>query len=69
MLPAKRKRVSKSQNELLGEAVKRFLKQSIDNNIPINGPILQGKALKFAKMMNIPGFNPTTRWLKGFQQK
>lgn len=69
MLPAKRKRVTKSKNELLDEAVKRFLKQSIDNNIPINGPLLQGKALKFAKMMNIPGFNPSTRWLKKFQQR
>ena len=39
------------------------------NNIPINGPILLGKAHEFAKAFDYKDFTALNEWLRGWKER
>ena len=65
----KRQRIKTETYKKLNEA---FLKQFIlmhGNNIPINGPILLGKAHEFAKAFDYKDFTALNEWLRGWKER
>ncbi|VVC34678.1 Homeobox domain-like,HTH CenpB-type DNA-binding domain [Cinara cedri] len=40
---------------------------SIDENVPLTGPLIREKALEFSKMLEVENFQATVGWLNRFQ--
>ncbi|XP_051170921.1 tigger transposable element-derived protein 6-like [Leptopilina boulardi] len=63
----KRKRVVEFPD--LEKCLLEWLKQVLDKNIPIDGPLLKGKAQVFAKKLGIQNFAASNGWLEGFKKR
>ena len=51
-----RKKLNKSGNKDLDQAVFKWLKNARSNNIPVNGNLIKGKVLNFAKSLELNNF-------------
>ena len=58
------KRVKPEKYEELNKAVHKWFLILRSENVPISGPMLKGKALKFAGGLNIEGFQASKGWLE-----
>ncbi len=64
-----RKRFRKSKYEDIDESLYEWLKDAMESNIPINGPILMQKAEDFEKLFKNNEFHPNNGWLERFKQR
>lgn len=64
-----RKRMRAATFEEIDEATFKWFCEQRAVNIPINGPIICARALKFAKMMNKESFKASNGWLENFQKR
>lgn len=51
----------------LNDALFKWFEQARSKNLPINGPILQEKALEFARQLDFLDFKASTGWLASFK--
>lgn len=45
-----------------------WIKQCLDKNLPIGGPLIKEKALHFSQRLNIIEFKASNGWLEGFKK-
>lgn len=65
----KRKRIREGKNPTADAAVKTFINQARQQNIPVNGLLIKGKAKHFSEMLNIPNFKASSGWLTCFSKR
>ena len=65
----KRQRVKVGTYEKISDALLKWFTCMRGNSIPINGPILLEKALKFAKTFNYGNFKTSNRWLRDWKER
>lgn len=46
-----------------------WIKQTLDKNIPIDGPLLKEKSKEFATKLGIQNFSASNGWLEGFKRR
>ena len=64
-----RKKLKKSDNKDLDEAVFTWFKNARSNNIPVNGIIIKEKALSLAKRLELRDFRASDGWLYKWKQR
>ena len=64
-----RKKLKKSDNKDLDEAVFSWFKNARSNNIPVNGIIIKEKALNLAKSLELTDFRVFDGWLDKWKQR
>ena len=64
-----RKKLKKSDNKDLDEAVFTWLKNAHSNNIPVTGIIIKEKALSLAKSLELTDFQASDGWLDKWKQR
>ena len=64
-----RKKLKKSDNKDLDEAVFTWFKNPLSNNILVNGIIIKEKALSLAKSLELTGFRASDGWLDKWKQR
>ena len=65
----KRNKTTKAENEDLDKSVFTWFKNSRENDISISGLTLKGKALQFAKSLNLPHFKASDGWLDRWKSR
>ena len=68
-LNSSRKKLKKSDNKELDEAVFNWFKNARSNNIPVNGIIIKEKALSLAKSLELTDFRASDEWLDKLKQR
>lgn len=63
----KRTRVSEFPN--IEKCLLEWIKQTLDKNIPIDGPLLKEKSKEFATKLGIQNFSASNGWLEGFKRR
>lgn len=63
----KRTRVSEFSN--IEKCLLEWIKQTLDKNIPIDGPLLKEKSKEFAIKLGIQNFSASNGWLEGFKRR
>ena len=63
------KRVKPEKYEELNKAVHKWFLILQNENVPISGPMLKEKALKFAGGLNIEGFQASEGWLEQWKKR
>ncbi|XP_034939464.1 tigger transposable element-derived protein 6-like [Chelonus insularis] len=63
----KRTRVSEFPN--IEKCLLEWIKQTLDKNIPIDGPLLKEKSEEFATKLGIQNFSASNGWLEGFKRR
>ena len=53
----------------MNELLFRWFKGARENNIPLSGPVLQEKALDFAKYLNLDEFKASNGWLESWRSR
>lgn len=53
----------------LEEALVQWMKETLSKNIPIDGPLIRGKAEQFAKLLKLDKFKPSNGWIEGFKKR
>ena len=69
LLAPKRRRIRSGQHEDLDAAVLRWFKSVRDKNIPINGKIVQEKALQYARELEVDNFVASDGWLGKWKKR
>ncbi|XP_023318329.1 tigger transposable element-derived protein 6-like [Trichogramma pretiosum] len=64
-----RKRKRGAEYDDIEEALIVWFEQARQNNIPISGPIIQEKALSYAKLFNNHQFQASDGWLHNFKKR
>ena len=64
-----RKKLKKSDNKDLDEAVSTWFKSVRSNNIPVNGIITKEKALSLAKSLELTHFRASDGWLDKWKER
>ena len=64
-----RKKLKKSDNKDLDEAVFTWFKNPLSNNILVNGIIIKEKALSLAKSLELTDFRASDGWLDKWKQR
>ena len=64
-----RKKLKKSDNKDLDEAVFTLFKNPLSNNILVNGIIIKEKALSLAKSLEVTDFRASNGWLNKWKQR
>ena len=64
-----RKKLKKSDNKNLDEAVFTWFKNVRSNNIPVNGSIIREKALGLAKILELTDIRASDGWLDKWKQR
>ena len=64
-----RKKLKKSDNKDLDEAVFTWFKDVCSNNMPVNGIIIKEKALSLAKSLELTDFRASDGWLDKWKQR
>ena len=64
-----RKKLKKSDNKDLDEAVFTWFKNVRSNNIPVNGIIIKEKGLRLAKSLELKDFRASDGWLDKWKQR
>ncbi|CAB0042470.1 unnamed protein product [Trichogramma brassicae] len=64
-----RKRKRGAEYDDIEEALIVWFEQARQNNIPISGPIIQEKALSYAKLFNNDQFQASDGWLNNFKKR
>ncbi|XP_003724453.2 uncharacterized protein LOC100887902 [Strongylocentrotus purpuratus] len=69
-VPLSRKRkLRKTGNEEINHKVYEWFEEAIDRMIPVNGPMLQQKAVEIARELNITEFKGSNGWLESFRKR
>lgn len=63
------KRIRKGKNDQLDKAVATFISQARDQHIPVNGTLIQMKALQLGGLMNVEKFTASAGWLQRFKRR
>lgn len=63
------KRAKRAEFEDVDQCVLKWLKQCRDKNIPIGGPVLQEKAIDFAKTLGHLNFRASNGWLQNLKKR
>jgi hypothetical protein len=69
LLAPKRRRIRSGQHEDLDAAVLRWSKSVRDKNVPINGKIVQEKALQYARELEVDNFVASDGWLDKWKKR
>ena len=64
-----RKKLKKSGNKNLDEAVFTWFKNVCSNNIPVNGSIIRETALGLAKILELTDIRASDGWLDKWKQR
>lgn len=65
----KRKKVKPGKYSTLEQTLLKWINEKHAHYAPINGPLIQHKALEVANSLNITDFNATNGWLDRFKKK
>lgn len=65
----KTKRQRLAEFPKLEEALVQWMKEVLSKNIPIDGPLIRGKAEQFAKLLKLDKFKPSNGWIEGFKKR
>lgn len=69
-VPLSRKRkLRKTGNEEINHKVYEWFEEAIDRMIPVNGPMLQQKAVEIARELSITEFKGSNGWLESFRKR
>ena len=64
--PSKQRSARKTGNEEINKLIWEWFKDMSRRKLPISGPMLQGKALQFAKDLGNAEFRGSNGWLESF---
>jgi hypothetical protein len=64
-----RKRMRMAQYEDVDTAVYKWFQDVRSRNVPLSGPLIRGKALEFAKMLEVENFQASVGWLNRFRER
>ncbi|XP_025408498.1 tigger transposable element-derived protein 4-like [Sipha flava] len=67
--PTKRKKIKFGKYFTLEKILVEWIHEANVYSVPINGPIIQEKALEISKLLNIKDFNATNGWLDRFKNR
>ena len=68
-MKSRRKKLKKSDNKDLDEAVFNWFKNARSNNIPVNGIIIKEKALSLAKSLELTDLRASDGWLNKWKER
>ena len=69
VLGPSRKRMRKAKFEDVDAAVFKWFQDVRGKNVPLTGPLIREKALKFAEMLEVENFQASVGWLNHFRNK
>lgn len=64
-----RKRIRNAQFQDVDSAVYKWFMDVRSRNIPLSGPLIREKGMKFARMLNIENFQASVGWLNRFRER
>ena len=67
--PSKQRSARKTGNEEINKLIWEWFKDMSRRKLPISGPMLQGKALQFAKDLGNAEFRGSNGWLESFRKR
>ncbi|KAK3090297.1 hypothetical protein FSP39_010713 [Pinctada imbricata] len=62
----RKRKKHKSGNEDINELTLKWFQEAVTRHVPVSGPLLKERALKFAKDLNIDTFKASNGWLPAF---
>lgn len=65
----KRKKIKFGKYLALEKILVKWIHEANNYSVPINGPIIQEKALEISKLLNVKDFNATNGWLDRFKNR
>lgn len=63
------KRIRLSEFPDVEKCLLEWIKQTLDKNIPIDGPLLKQKSQDFALKLGVENFSASNGWLEGFKKR